>query len=275
MRKPFSVPIDYPEQKTSKHFEMRSTKTTSANCLVVILVILVILILAGVGVNFIRKQIQGRFSGIPRSNTEWTPDRIGKDPVGYMTWASGQLDALDQRCVAEGIRLNAKLLETKNRLAYSREALALQVSDTQALAATYRETEASAGWPVSFRNRSWEKTDLEDELLRLDSLSKANREMIPALEKAETAIPLMLPQLEDRRRKISALKVRVKTARDIADLSALSSSAAEITAEAEKIGNYTAAIQAMALSTLPGADSTQVRIDQQRREAALEEILNP
>lgn len=191
-----------------------------------------------------------------------------------MTWASGQLDSLGQRCVAEGIRLNAKLLETKNRLAYAREALALQVSDTNALAAIYRETEASAGWPVSFRNRSWEKTDLENELLRLDSLSKANHEIIPALEKAEKAIPFMLPQLEECRRKISALKIRVKTARDIADLSALSSSYAEITAEAEKIDNYTSAVQAMALSELPGADSTQVRIDQQRREAALEEILN-
>jgi len=125
-----------------------------------------------------------------------------------------------------------------------------------------------------FRNRSWEKNDLEDELLRLDSLSKANHEIIPVLEKSEVAIPLILPQLKDRRRKISALKIRVQTARDIVDISGLTSSYVEITAEAEKIGNYSSAVQEMQLGALPAPDSTQVRIDQSRRETVLKEILN-
>ncbi|MEI6070879.1 MAG: hypothetical protein WCS31_03740 [Verrucomicrobiae bacterium] len=250
---------------------MKSPKTTSANCLAVVLVILV---LAGVGIYFISKPIQGRLAATYESITDWTPQRIGKDPAGYMLWASGHLDNLEQRCVGEGIRLRAKLVEIQHRISNTREALELQENDTKAFTVAYKETEAVGGWPTTFRNRSWKKTEMEDELLRLDSLAKANREILPALQKAEAAIPLMLPQLDDRKREIAALKIRVQTARDVVDISALSSSYEAIRVETEKIGSYTTAVQAVASSSLPGPDSTQVRIDQNRREACLKEILN-
>jgi len=222
---------------------MKSPKTTSANCLAVVLVILV---LAGVGIYFISKPIQGRLAATYESITDWTPQRIGKDPAGYMLWASGHLDNLEQRCVGEGIRLRAKLVEIQHRISNTREALELQENDTKAFTVAYKETEAVGGWPTTFRNRSWKKTEMEDELLRLDSLAKANREILPALQKAE----------------------------DVVDISALSSSYEAIRVETEKIGSYTTAVQAVASSSLPGPDSTQVRIDQNRREACLKEILN-
>ncbi|TSA32086.1 MAG: hypothetical protein D4R65_10115 [Verrucomicrobiaceae bacterium] len=250
---------------------MKFPRTTSANCLAVVLVILVI---AGVGIYFISKPIQGRLAATYESITDWTPQRIGKDPAGYMLWASGQLDTLQQRCVGEGIRLNAKLAEIQHRISYTREALELQESDTKAFTVAYKEAEAGGGWPATFRNRAWQKNEMEDELLRLDSLAKSNREILPALAKAEAAIPLMLPQLEDRKREIAALKIRVQTARDVVDISALSSSYEAIRVETEKIANYTTAVQSAASSKLPGPDSTQVRIDQSRREASLKEILN-
>ena len=250
---------------------MKSPRTTSANCLTVVLVIL---ILAGVVVYFISKPIQGRIAATYQSITDWTPQHIGKDPAGYMLWASGHLDNLEQRCVGEGIRLNAKLAEIQHRISYTTQALELQENDTKAFTIAYKETEAVGGWPTAFRNRSWKKIEMEDELLRLDSLAKANREILPALQKAEAAIPLMLPQLDDRKREIAALKIRVQTARDVVDISALSSSYEAIRLETEKIGNYTTAVQAVASSSLPGSDSTQVRIDQNRRAASIKEILN-
>ena len=108
---------------------MKSPKTTSANCLTVVLVILV---LAGVVVYFISKPIQGRIAATYQSITDWTPQHIGKDPAGYMLWASGHLDNLEQRCVGEGIRLNAKLAEIQHRISYTTQALELQENDTKA-----------------------------------------------------------------------------------------------------------------------------------------------
>jgi len=249
---------------------MKSPKSIHGNCLTTVLVLLVI---AGIGFYILSVSIQSKVTSMYEAISTWSPERIQKDPAGYLKSATAELNTLEQRCNTEEIRLRAKLAETQRRIVDSRSLLEIQEQDIQSLSSAYKAAVASGNWPLEYGNKRWEKVNVEDELLRLDALAKANRDILPALEKAAAAIPLILPQIAERKREIESLKIRVQTARDIVDVVALSSSQREIQAQAAKIGDYSSAVQAVASAQMPSADSTQVRAEERDRATRLNAII--
>jgi DNA repair exonuclease SbcCD ATPase subunit len=151
-----------------------------------------------------------------RQATEWTPENIQKDPVGYLTWALEQCEKSEQKLAASKLSLKSK----KNQIDRSLTANQAELSDysklLQEAKAVYKEAKAENKWPASLRGRSFEEAALKGKIVEAHDKVKNLEGLVQTYSQSQAVIDRRLTEIEQKVTEVNKLRNKLSTDLEVA-----------------------------------------------------------
>lgn len=173
--------------------------------------------LIGGGIWFyLSKPFQTQVKENYRQATEWTPENIKKDPVGYLTWALEEVGKTEQK-------LEASVLGMKTRKNAVDRALEKHEADNSQyqkllgdLKEAYRTASASSTWPVKVRDISFDESGLKRKVVECSDKVKNSTSLIETYRRTDDVISGKLREIDMKLAEVVKLKSRLSTDLEIA-----------------------------------------------------------
>lgn len=149
-----------------------------------------------------------------RQGTEWTPENIQADPVGYLTWALGEADKTEQKLEASVIGLKTK----KNAASRSLEKHTADATEYTKLLEEFKQayTDANGTYPVNIRGVNLDETALKRKIVECNDKLQNVKELQSTYEKTKGVIDRKMGELEAKRTEVTKLKSKLGTQLEIA-----------------------------------------------------------
>ena len=120
-----------------------------------------------------------------RQKTQWTPENIQKDPVGYLTWATGEMKKSEAGLEARDLELTAKSNAANREL----ESVTDKLNEYQALLdklrAAYRAGTEANSWPQTVNGFALDELSLKRKVVET---GKTIEQLTPYRQGLETHV---------------------------------------------------------------------------------------
>jgi hypothetical protein len=167
--------------------------------------------------------------------TEWSPERIAENPVGYLTYAESRIDeqirGREERLAALGARrveIERKALSVNTKLGDARNV-------NVRLNTAARRADDENGWPIKFAGRTFDRAKAEAVIKAtatyvddVSPLAQAYANAIGRLDATEIALNNDIVNLQRLREKIGLDLERVRLNEGVAELTELRKTEAEL-----------------------------------------------
>jgi len=182
-----------------------------------IVVGLIVLLLIGGGIWFFvskpfHQQVKDKFT----QATQWTPENIKADPVGYLSSALEEVGQTEKKLQASELSLSTK----KNTATRALEKQTADKSDYEKLLNDFKDayTTASAQkkWPVRVRNSEFDEMGLKRKIVECNDKIKNTSELVDTYSKTEKVIGDKLAEIENKLADVTKLKNKLSTNIEIA-----------------------------------------------------------
>ena len=212
-----------------------------------VIVGLIVLVLAvGAIWYLVSKPFKQQVNDTITNNTEWTPERIRKDPVLYLSWAIGEVNKTEGKLQASKLDLTAKEKGIKRSLERARAAKADGETRLAELRKAYKTTDANNSCrPRSARiptaRSSWEQDS------RLQPRNREHAREFDAYTENFNRLEAKLAEIGTRLSEVTQLRTKFSTDKSMAE--------SDKTVEGiESIGGQVASIKDMsdALTSVSG-----------------------
>lgn len=182
----------------------------------IIFAVIVLVLVVGAVFFFVSKPFSTRVREAARQATEWTPENIRKDPVGYLSWALRECRDTDDRLRASAISLRTKKNEADRKLRIAQaDRESYQSLLTEAKAA-FRKADAESAWPIRLRDVELEREALKGKIVaaadRVDSLD----DLIATYEQTAGVIARKLEDVNDQLAEVEKMCSRLATDLEVA-----------------------------------------------------------
>jgi hypothetical protein len=196
---------------------MQSRFSRRGSSTVAILIVLVVLVVVGLAAFFlISKPFQTQVKQQFEQATEWTSENIQKDPVGYLTWALGEVEKTEEK-------LNASRLSLKTKMNAASRSLEKHLADKteygkllDELKEGFRTAADGSNWPVTVRNISFEETALKRKIVECNDKLKNESSLVETYTKSKGIIERKLGELDSQLAEVAKLKNKLSTDLEIA-----------------------------------------------------------
>lgn len=181
-----------------------------------LIAIIVILAVIGVVFYFISDPFSTKVDEATRQATQWTPENIQKDPVGYLTWAQSECDAIGQRLEAQALSLRTKMNQS------SREATAkgAELRSYQQLfreaKEKYQQSASAQSWPADLRGISLTEQQLKKKIVEAHQRVEALTKLVSTYSQTSKALERKLAEVSTKQEETSQLKRKLSTDLEIA-----------------------------------------------------------
>lgn len=194
-----------------------SSRRGSSNLGAVWSIVVVALIGGGVW-YYVSKPFQTQVNQNFRQATEWTPENIKKDPVGYLTWALDEVGKTQNKLEASvlGMKTRKNAIDRsleKHQAESSQEAKLL---DELKAAYTNASSSASTAWPVTVRSFTFDETTLKRKVVEVSDRIKNTASLVETYTKTRDVIDSKLREVDAKLAEVVKLKSRLETDLEIA-----------------------------------------------------------
>ncbi|MGO9113272.1 MAG: hypothetical protein ACLP9L_28910 [Thermoguttaceae bacterium] len=182
-----------------------------------IIVGLVVLALVAGGIwFFVSKPFQTNVKQAYNQATQWTPENIKKDPVGYLTWALDEVGKTQDKLQASELSLKTK----KNATARALQKQTADQSDYEKLLSEFKEAYTIASeqkkWPTRVRNTDLDEMALKRKIVECNDKIKNTAELVDTYAKTNKLIGDKLGEIEAKLAEVEKLKNKLSTNMEIA-----------------------------------------------------------
>jgi len=151
-----------------------------------------------------------------RQATEWTPENIQEDPVGYLTWALKETLKTEEKLEASALSLRTKLNQA-NREQQAKDADLTNYNKLLDEAKTlYRESAANESWPAELRGNSMEERKLKSTIVEANDKVNQLQELVTTYTNTGKLIERKLDEVEMKITEVRKLKNKLDTDLEIA-----------------------------------------------------------
>lgn len=181
------------------------------------LVLVLLVIAAALAVwFFVSKPFQTNVKEGYRQATEWTPENIQKDPIGYLSWALDEVGTTEQK-------LQAGVLALKTKKNAAERAVGKHTTDKGEyekllgeFKEAYRTAESTKKFPVTVRNLNFDETALKRKIVESNDKMVGEAGLLEAYNKTLRIINDKLSELDAKLGDVAKLKNRLSTDLEIA-----------------------------------------------------------
>jgi hypothetical protein len=183
----------------------------------VIVGIAVVLLIAGGIWYFVSKPFQTHVNQVYDKATQWTPENIKKDPVGYLTWALAEVDKTKDKLDASRLGLATK----KNANTRVLKKQSADMSDYENLFKEFKDAYAKAGtekhWPVTVRGKEFSEKAFKSATVECNAHIANTKVVVDTLTKTEKLIDDKLSEIEAKLSEVEQLKIKLSANLEIAN----------------------------------------------------------
>ena len=196
---------------------MQNLNNRRGSSAVGIIVGLIVLALVAGGIwFFVSKPFQTHVKEGWKGATQWTPENIKKDPVGYLGWALDEVGKTQERLQAIELSLRTK----KNATARALEKNTADKSDYEKLLTeligAYKTAAEQKKWPAKIRNTEFDEMGLKRKIVECNSKIKNTDTLVEAYSKTDKLIGDKLGEIENKLADVEKLKNDLSTKIDLA-----------------------------------------------------------
>ena len=223
-----------------------------------IVAVIVLVVVLGAILFFASKPFSTRVKEAARQATEWTPENITKDPVGYLTWALDECKRVEGDLKASTLALNTRRNQAERELAKKqaeRDAYSKLVGEAKAL---YRKAKADDRWPAALRGATLTEAELKARIVEAHSKVKSLDDLIAAYKQSQKAMERQLVQISEKLTEAQKLKGKLSSEIEVA----------KVKQSAEGIGAITDQLEAM-------ADTSKALVSSSGQTSSLEDMVAP
>jgi hypothetical protein len=160
--------------------------------------IVVLVLVIGAVAYFASDPLRQRVDDAYRGATEWTPENIAADPSGYLSWAYGEMDRIEEDLQARQIALRRMVRETERDVDVEAAQVVRRETSLTTLKDIYRSAEAEAAWPVTVDSgQQMDEAEARALILQADKALQQSLEKIDRYEVAQTRINQELRNVEE------------------------------------------------------------------------------
>ncbi len=193
-------------------FDSRQNKGQTA------LVIIIVLILVVVLAYFLSAPAKTKIDMAYKEATTWTADNIQKDPVGYLTWALGEINVTANKIEAREIALKTKqkeleagLVEKNTKLEQEKKALEIGKS-------AYLEASKNNSFPTTINGVVFKEIELKTKIVKANQNIQNIGKFIATYQTSLNTIKSKLSEITNKKFEIDNLKVKLSSDLELAKL---------------------------------------------------------
>lgn len=191
--------------------------------------LLILAVLVGGGFYLFSDVFQGKIDRLRKDYTEWTPENIAQDPVGYLTWAQGEFTRIERDLKGHKQALLTRRIEVQAKLKGESAAETTLAKILNKLKGDYRGAVSTGDWTeVKVDGRSVSEGDMRLLILEADEkLARAVRKQSvfkryeSRVEEELKKVDKMLKDLQTKREEIDEQLEYVKMDKTVADYTSL------------------------------------------------------
>ena len=231
----------------------------------VVLIIIAIIIVGGAIFLSVSKPWSQWAKTAVENATEWTPENIQKDKLGYLSWAKDEMEKAQNKLEARAIALGAALEDAKQKkeknALLSKANKNLLVSGMKA----YKEAEAAGQWPDK-----WERLDVGSQeafkqILLDTETRRANAERrVVVYEDYEQKIVTKLDEIKTERRKVSDFRKELEIKIEMIKTDQIINITEESRSNAQKIINTVKHITSTPITTPSDQEEREMQKERAR-----------
>lgn len=231
-------------------------KKDNGSGLVVGLVVLAVIAVAVL--YFWSDPFQARVDNAARQASQWTPENIQKDPVGYLSWALKETENTGNKLSASSLGLRTQLNQLNRELTANqadRENYSKLLDDAKAL---YRTSLEKNTWPADLRGSALTEEQLKAAIVEANDKVVLIDELITTYSKARSVVERKQVQLEQKSHEVTKLTNKLKTDLEVA----------KVNKSVEGIGAINDQVAAI-------MDTANALVEQQAAGVSLEDLVTP
>jgi len=196
---------------------MQKLNNRRGSSLVGVIVGLIVLALVGGGIwYFVSKPFMTHVNQTFNQATQWTPENIKKDPVGYLTWALDEVGKTEGKLQASELSLKMK----KNGTARALEKHTADKSQYEKLLTEFKDAYTTASekkkWPIRVRNTGFDEMGLKRKIVECSDKIKLTESLVDTYTKTDKVIGDKLGEIEGKLTEVDKLKNKLSTNMEIA-----------------------------------------------------------
>ena len=182
-----------------------------------IIVGLIVLLLLGGGIwYFVSKPFKTHVTQAYEQATQWTPENIKQDPVGYLTWALVEVGKAEGKLQASELSLRTK----KNTTSRALKEKTADHSQYEKLLTEFKEAYTTASqqkkWPTQVRNIDFDEIGLKRKIVECNDKIKNAADLVDTYAKTDKLIDDKLGEIEAKLAEVEKLKNKLSTNMEIA-----------------------------------------------------------
>ena len=182
-----------------------------------IVVGLVVLALVAGGIwFFVSKPFQTNVKQAYNQATQWTPENIKKDPVGYLTWALDEVGKTEGKLQASELSLRTK----KNATARALEKHTADNSQYEKRLSEFKDAYSKAAeekkWPTRVRGAEFDEMGLKRKIVECNDKIKNTASLVETYSKTDKVIGDKLGEIEGKLAEVDKLENKLSTNMEIA-----------------------------------------------------------
>lgn len=159
--------------------------------------------------------------------TEWTPENIADDPVGYLDFCQAETQAAAEALAQQHIGLTQKRGELESRRDDSQQRITLGDQAVADLVALWRAAEASGEWPVEYSGNQFDREELQRQIMSFDSDLKRHEKIVEACDTGLRRIEDRLAVVEESRSEAADTLADIESNRSLLEINELTDGTTE------------------------------------------------
>jgi len=123
-------------------------------------------------VYFTNPSIKAGYDEKMRQWSEWTPEKIQANPVGYLNFAKGELKKSEEKLKARLIAFRTQKAKFSDKAVKAEAKLRNYAAGLKEAKEKYVETKTTDSWPVVFKKQPMEEQDLKKFIVDANKVEK-------------------------------------------------------------------------------------------------------
>lgn len=206
--------------------------------------LLILAVLVGGGLYLFSDVFQGKIDRLRKDYSEWTPENIAQDPVGYLTWAQGEFTRIEGALKGHRQALMTRKIEVQAKLKAETAAESTLTKILAGLKNDYRGAVSTGDWAdVKIDGRSVSEPEVrrliletDEKLARAVRKQSAYRRYGDQVEEELKKVDKLLRDLQSKREEIDEQLEFVKMNKTVADYTALMNNVDSVLNTSKAIG---------------------------------------
>jgi hypothetical protein len=146
--------------------------------------------------------------------SEWTPDNIAKDPVGYLNFAEEQTKAAQIKLKASEIAIAQNKANFDAKCDDAQKALDAGDKHLKELRAAYVDANDKNAWPIKWLDRTFDREQAKKQIVRLGRECESKDKQIRAYKKGLNDLAVQASKVQDAKDKASEQITTIQTSRE-------------------------------------------------------------